>query len=156
VLFTKRQWERFPVNAKHNDLALKDIIGRVEDNKHSRDQVKNCFTSWFKSGGIVAVPHLQLESIEKSLRERCGPVATLIARVKESYEFKAFTQGPDQGVRSISGDQHPINKTSTWEPFINKLITARATHYAVLYKDVAAKAIAHAMLGVRKINKKRH
>jgi hypothetical protein len=99
-LFTKRQWERFPVNAKHNDLALKDIIGRVEDNKHSRDQVKNCFTSWFKSGGIVAVPHLQLESIEKSLRERCGPVATLIARVKESYEFKAFTQGPDQGLRS--------------------------------------------------------
>jgi hypothetical protein len=72
-------------------------------------------------------------------------VATLIARVKESYEFKACTQGSNQGLRSISGDQHPIYTTSTWEPLINKLITARATHYAVLYKDVAAKARAHAM-----------
>jgi hypothetical protein len=98
VLFVNRGWERFPVNAKHNELALKEIIGKAEDGKHSRDQVKRYFTVWFKSGGVVAVPRIPLESLEKSLRERCGPAASLIALVKESYEFKACTQGSDQGL----------------------------------------------------------
>jgi hypothetical protein len=144
VLFVNRGWERFPVNAKHNELALKDIIGKAEDGKHSRDQVKRYFTVWFKSGGVVAVPRIPLESLEKSLRERCGPAAILIALVKESYEFKACTQGSDQGLRSIVGDEHPIYTTSTWEPLINKLISARATHYALQYNDVGHMAIAHA------------
>jgi hypothetical protein len=103
------------------------------------------------------VPRIPLESIEKSLREQCGDVASLIARVKESYgdvasliarvkesyEFKTYTQGPDPGQRSITGDQHPIYTTSTWEPPVKKMITARATHYALLYKDIAPKASAH-------------
>jgi hypothetical protein len=96
---------------------------------NSRTQVQHHLTFWLATGGIEVVPRLPLESIEKSLRERCGDAATLIARVKDSYEFKILTQGPDQGGRSISGDDHPIYTTSTWEPHVKNLITAKAAHY---------------------------
>lgn len=69
----------FPVYAKLNNLALKDIIGKAEDERHSRDEVKR----YLPTALPVAVPGIPLESIEKSFRERCLPVVTLIARAKE-------------------------------------------------------------------------
>jgi hypothetical protein len=94
---------------------------------------------------ITTMAEAKFESIEESLREQCGDAATLIALVRDSYEFNATTQGPNQGRRSISGDQHPIYTASTWEPLIKKIITARATHDTFLYKDVEAKETAYVL-----------
>jgi hypothetical protein len=79
LVFAIRGWLTFPKYVQDNDLALKDIIGKVEDKKHSRDQVQKLFSFWLTTGRVASVPRIPLELIEKLLREQCGDVVSLIA-----------------------------------------------------------------------------